>query len=209
MGILKLVVALLALVGTVVQAYQSLRSLRVMDPEAHAAFNTVDDMRLEVPWWRPVRRRSHRSIVNELMKDSPEEARLYRRIRAQLVGWYLLVLASLGAVAVAGLELAGSSRRTVQVRFPSSASSGRPLPTIHGEVALRAMPALRAPPQVSIAEGRAASGFAAGPASSHTWAHTASVSRQSAGFKPVRGTGGGYRCGPPGCRREWWHWQWF
>ena len=41
-------------------------------PSAAAA----DDFRREVPWWRPGRRRSHRRLVEQILRESPAEARI-------------------------------------------------------------------------------------------------------------------------------------
>ena len=101
MNLLNVLVSGLALAGTGIQAYQSLRQLRDIDPEGHRAFVAVDDLRIEYPITRhPILWQRRRREMDALLRDSPTEARLYQRVRLQIWGWMLLAGASiLGVIA--------------------------------------------------------------------------------------------------------------
>jgi hypothetical protein len=99
--ILSVAVASLALAGTGIQAYQSLRNLKDVDPEGHRAFVTIDDLKIEHRFMRhPILWCRRTREMQALLRESPEETRLYRRVWLQLWGWLLLAGASiLGLVA--------------------------------------------------------------------------------------------------------------
>jgi hypothetical protein len=97
-----IVAAIFAFLGTGGQAYASVRQLKEVDPEAHRAFVAVDDFKEEFsPLRHPVRRSQRRREVKLLLKDSPEEARLYRKVMWQVGSWSLLTVASLFSIVVA------------------------------------------------------------------------------------------------------------
>lgn len=105
MTLLDVVVPILALIGTGIQAVQSLRQLKEVDPEGHRAFVAIDDLKVEYSVTRhPVRWYARRQEMAQLLRESPREAQLYKRVRLQLAGWGLLVLAS--ALAVVAVFLA-------------------------------------------------------------------------------------------------------
>jgi hypothetical protein len=104
-NLLDAVVPLLALGGTAIQAVQSLRQLKEVDPEAHRAFVAVDDLKIEYSLAQhPVRWIQRRREMAELLRESPAEARLYKRVRLQLAAWLLLFVASVLAVVAAFLD---------------------------------------------------------------------------------------------------------
>lgn len=99
----QIMTALFALAGTLVQAYQSAKQIRNVDPSGHRSFVAIDDLANDyrmichpVLWarrWREVQR---------LKQESPVEAQEHSRIWWQLMSWVLLVLASIfGLVATA------------------------------------------------------------------------------------------------------------
>ena len=96
------IAAFFALLGTGSQAYVSARQLKEFDPEAHRVFVAVDDLKTEFSSLRhPVRRSRRRREVQQLLRESPQEARLYRRVLWQIGSWTLLTMASLLAVVTA------------------------------------------------------------------------------------------------------------
>jgi uncharacterized membrane-anchored protein len=96
------IAAVFALLGTGSQAYVSARQLKEFDPEAHRVFVAVDDLKTEFSSLRhPVRRSRRRREVQQLLRESPQEARLYRRVLWQIGSWTLLTMASLLAVVTA------------------------------------------------------------------------------------------------------------
>lgn len=101
MNLLNTLVPIVTVVGTGIQAIQSLRHLKDVDPEGHRAFVAIDDLKIEYPFSRhPVRWYRRRGEMAQLLRESPAEAKLYKRVRLQLAGWMLLVVASaLGVVA--------------------------------------------------------------------------------------------------------------
>mgnify|MGYP000857349893 CR=1 FL=1 len=102
MNLLGTLVPIVALAGTGIQAIQSLRHLKEVDPEGHRAFVVIDDLKIEYPLSRhPVRWYRRRREMAQLLRESPAEAKLYKRVRLQLAGWGLLVLASVLAVIAA------------------------------------------------------------------------------------------------------------
>ncbi len=103
--LLDAAVPMLAMIGTGIQAVQSLRQLKEVDPEGQRAFVAIDDLKVEYPFARhPVRWYERRREMAQLLKESPHEAKLYKRVRLQLAGWGLLVLASALAVVAAFLS---------------------------------------------------------------------------------------------------------
>ena len=97
-----IVAAVFAFLGTGGQAYASVRQLKEFDPEAHRVFVAVDDLNNEFSSLRhPFRRSLRRREVRQLLKDSPEEARLYRKVMWQIGSWSLLTVASLFSIVVA------------------------------------------------------------------------------------------------------------
>ncbi|KQY21206.1 hypothetical protein ASD16_17925 [Cellulomonas sp. Root485] len=97
----NLLAALMALIGTVMQALASLREMHEHDPGIVSA-TAVESMKREVAWWRPLHRRDHRRIVSALMRESPAEAAAYRRMWRVVWAWALLS-------AAAGLALIGAA----------------------------------------------------------------------------------------------------
>lgn len=96
------IAAVFALLGTGSQAYVSLRQLKEFDPAAHRAFVAVDHLKAEFSSVRHPARWSHqRREVQQLLKESPQEARLYHRVQWQIGSWTLLSMASLLAVITA------------------------------------------------------------------------------------------------------------
>lgn len=101
-SLLDAVVPILALAGTGIQALQSLRQLKEVDPEGHRAFVTIDDLKIEYHFTRhPLRWYQRRQEMAQLLRESPGEAKLYKRVRLQLAAWGLLVFASALAVGAA------------------------------------------------------------------------------------------------------------
>ena len=97
-----IVAAVFAFLGTGGQAYASVRQLKEFDPDAHRVFVAVDDLNNEFSALRqPVRRSLQRRDVRQLLKDSPDEARLYRKVMWQLGSWSLLTVASLFSIVAA------------------------------------------------------------------------------------------------------------
>jgi hypothetical protein len=93
------IAAVFALLGTGLQGYVSLKQLKELDPEGHRAFVAVDDLKTEFTFTRhPVRWFQRRGEMRAMMKDSPREALLYRRVQWQIVAWALLAVASAFAV---------------------------------------------------------------------------------------------------------------
>ena len=93
-GMLTLFGALLALVGTAMQAVSSLRELAQSDPEIASAL-AIDALHREVPRWRVLSFRRHRRLVAELKKQSPREVAAYRRVWSAVYSWAFLCTASL------------------------------------------------------------------------------------------------------------------
>jgi len=82
--------------------HQSLRQLKEVDPEAHRAFVAVDDLKIEYSLTRdPVRWYQRRRQMAQLLRESPAEAKLYKRVQLQLLAWVLLFFASALAVVAA------------------------------------------------------------------------------------------------------------
>lgn len=102
MILLDVLVPTLALVGTGIQGVQSLRQLKEVDPDGHRAFVAIDDLKIEYRLTRhPVRWNQRRREMAQLLRESPVEAKLYKRVRLQLAAWGLLFLASALAVIAA------------------------------------------------------------------------------------------------------------
>jgi len=98
----RTIAAVFALLGTGSQAYVSLRQLKEFDPEAHRAFVAVDDLKTEFAALRhPVRWSRRRREMQQLLKESPQEARLHHRVQWQIGSWTLLTVASAFAVITA------------------------------------------------------------------------------------------------------------
>ena len=96
------IAAFFALLGTGSQAYVSLRQLKEFDPAAHRVFVAVDDLKAEFSSLRhPASWSRRRREVQQLLKESPQEARLYHRVLLQIGSWTLLTVASLLAVITA------------------------------------------------------------------------------------------------------------
>lgn len=102
--VMQVLAALVAMLGTGLQARANLAELAEVDPDGARSFNAVDGLKTEFrPMRNPIKwyRRQHE--VRTLLTDSPEEARHYWRVWRQLISWALLLAASLialiGAVA--------------------------------------------------------------------------------------------------------------
>jgi hypothetical protein len=107
-----IVAAVFAFLGAGGQAYASLRQIKEFDPYAPGVFVAVDDLNNEFSAWRqPVRRSLQRSEVRQLLKDSPEEARLYPKVMWQLGSWSLLTVASLLRIVAAVSQSRAASPR--------------------------------------------------------------------------------------------------
>jgi len=52
----------------------------------------VDELRAEVPWWRPVRWVRHRRLVRKIVAASPRERGAWRRTQWELRAWASLLL---------------------------------------------------------------------------------------------------------------------
>lgn len=103
--LLNTAVAALVLIGTGLQAYVSLRQVKENDPDGHRAFVTVDDLKAEfTPARHPVRWMQRRREVSLLLRESPEEARLYKRVWLQMASWLLLTVAAAFAVLISLLS---------------------------------------------------------------------------------------------------------
>ena len=92
-----------ALVGTTMQAVGALRELS-RRPEAGAAV-ALFDFRSELrrAWWRPRQYRAHRDALRSLERESPNEAKAFRRLRTELWAWSLLGTAACLALIAAVL----------------------------------------------------------------------------------------------------------
>lgn len=106
MWLIPLLVAALALAGISLQALDNLSRLKELDPEGTSSFKTVDGLKTEYRLSRnPVRWVRRQSEVRQLLKESPLEAGLYKRVRRQLLSWVLLWIAALMVVITAGVSL--------------------------------------------------------------------------------------------------------
>lgn len=95
MKMLQIMTALFALFGTVVQAYQSLRQIKVVDPSGHRSFEAIDHLSTEFKATRhPLLWARRKQEVRLLKSESPLEAQEHRRIWWQLMSWVLLAVAS-------------------------------------------------------------------------------------------------------------------
>ena len=97
-------VALLA--GTTVQVKLALQQL-TLEPLTQSAL-AIDDLRSEVPRWRPFARRQHRATLRCLIRESPAEAAAYKRLIWSLRGWALMWMGSLFGVGVSVVTLVRS-----------------------------------------------------------------------------------------------------
>jgi hypothetical protein len=62
----------------------------------------VDDLKIEYALTRhPVRWNERRREMAQLLRESPAEAKLYKRVRSQLVAWLMLFFAAVLAVVAA------------------------------------------------------------------------------------------------------------
>jgi len=92
---LQVMTALLALAGTLVQAYQSAKQIRNVDPSGHKSFVAIDDLASEFRMTRhPLQWARQRRELRRLKQESPAEAREHSRVWWQLMSWVLLVVAS-------------------------------------------------------------------------------------------------------------------
>lgn len=99
-----IIAATFALLGTAIQAFASLKQLKEVDPDGHRAFIAVDDLSTEFhAVLHPVRGLRRHKEVRQLLRESPEEARLYRRVKFQIWAWVLLSVASAFALLTAAL----------------------------------------------------------------------------------------------------------
>lgn len=89
---------IMALVGTGIQAYWRLRTIRDVERDISKHFVTVRELIEEVAWWRPVQRFRRKREVLKVLSERPEELLMYQRVYWELVGWVLLVVASLLAL---------------------------------------------------------------------------------------------------------------
>lgn len=86
-----------ALLGTIVQAGLAVRALQAHEPLARSVV-AIYDLKREVPWWHPVRRRHHRKELRMALQESPEEASAYRRLWWALISWSALATGALMAL---------------------------------------------------------------------------------------------------------------
>ena len=92
---LQILTALFALVGTAVQAYQSVRQIKTVDPSGHRSFEDIDHLSTEFKATRNPLLWARRKRDMRLLKlESPVEAQQHRRIWWQLMSWVLLACAS-------------------------------------------------------------------------------------------------------------------
>lgn len=92
------VVAALALVATLMQTYDSLRTAAATDTAADT-YDTIDGLKKEVPRWRIRAHRAHHKQLKALRRESPQEWADYRRIWRLLWSWSFLTLAAGTALA--------------------------------------------------------------------------------------------------------------
>lgn len=92
------VAAVLAIIGTGMQAGTTLQDMKRQEPDAAEDARLIDEMRDEVSSWHPVKRRRHRAAVKEVIGDSPEYA-AWRRIQWRLYGWSVLLTGAVFAAA--------------------------------------------------------------------------------------------------------------
>ena len=92
---LQIMTALFALVGTAVQAYQSVRQIKAVDPSGHRSFEAIDHLSTEFKATRqPFLWARRKQEVRVLKSESPVETQEHRRIWWQLMSWVLLACAS-------------------------------------------------------------------------------------------------------------------
>lgn len=104
--LLKIAVALFAVVGSGLQVYPSLRQMKEVDPSGHRTFFAVDGLKTEIsPMRHPVEWSRRRLQVRELLRESPGEARLYYRVRSQLLSWLVLMFTAALATVVAVVDV--------------------------------------------------------------------------------------------------------
>lgn len=99
--------ALLAMIGTGLQAHANLAERKTVDPDGARSFHAVDGLKTES---RPMRVRPlkwyRRHVeVGRLLADSPTGAARYGKVWRQLISWALLVAASFMAVSGAVASL--------------------------------------------------------------------------------------------------------
>lgn len=102
--VIHVLAALLAMIGTGLQAHANLAELKQVDPDGARSFHAVDGLKTEFrPMRNPLQWYGRQLEVKRLLADSPTEAALYRKVWRQLISWALLVAASfmalVGAVA--------------------------------------------------------------------------------------------------------------
>lgn len=103
--LLHLMIALFALAGTLVQAYQSARQLSTTDPSGHRSFVAIDELATEFSVLKnPIQWARQRRALSRLKRESPAEAREHSRVKWQLMSWVLLVVASGAGLLAALLE---------------------------------------------------------------------------------------------------------
>lgn len=86
----QVLTALFALAGTLVQAYQSAKQIRNVDPSGHKSFVAIDDLANEFSMSRhPLQWARRRREVRLLKQESPAEAREHSRIWWHLMSWVL------------------------------------------------------------------------------------------------------------------------
>ncbi len=84
----------MAFVGTVMQYQAAVQSINRNEEAAAATFRTIDDLRGEVPLWRPFRRREHKRVVDDMLRNSPAEAAEHARLLRVIASWSLLTAAA-------------------------------------------------------------------------------------------------------------------
>ncbi|NKX93129.1 hypothetical protein HF995_07565 [Sanguibacter hominis ATCC BAA-789] len=82
--------ASLVIFGTGAQAALALRALTTASWMSDAL--AVDELRSEVPWWRPLRWIRHRRLVKEIVATSPRERGAWKRTQWELRAWASLLM---------------------------------------------------------------------------------------------------------------------
>lgn len=100
-----LVVSLCALMGTFIQFRLSASQRSQFE---RSTFRLIDDWRTEISWLSPIRRQEHRRVLNELLRENPNEARVHRRVLLLATSWTFLLVGAIAAVVASVINLPSS-----------------------------------------------------------------------------------------------------
>lgn len=83
-----------------VQAWVAFIEMRETELDVIEHWQARDELRSEIRWWRPIQRRHRSREVKQLIdgQDAPEFRRRFRRLRASVFAWILLVISSIYGV---------------------------------------------------------------------------------------------------------------